>query len=158
MSFADLYVVGEELGKGTFATVFKAFQKSSRNTMAAKILDRTKMSTEVEHFTRRELAIVKQLDGHPCFVKIYDIFEEKTRFVVVMELCEGGPLFSSLSRKVGLEPIESDKILKKCYQLMYDEHEAREVITAMLTGIKHFHDLGIVHRLLAPTLSRYFAS
>ncbi len=39
-----------------------------------------------------QIALPIEMD-HPNIIKLYEVFEWKKQFVIVMELCEGGDLF-----------------------------------------------------------------
>lgn len=45
-----------------------------------------------------EVAVVKQLD-HPNIMKLYEFFEDKRNFYLVMEVYKGGELFDEIINK-----------------------------------------------------------
>jgi len=66
-------------------------------------------------------------------VKLHEIFDEKTRFNLVMELMTGGELF--------------DRIVEKEH---YSEKEAADTIRPIVDAIRYCHEMGIAHRDLKP--------
>ena len=81
---------------------------------------------------KEEINILKQLD-HPYILKLYEIYEDKTRFFVVTELCKGGELFDEL--------IERGK---------YGERDAASALRQILQAIAYCHSKNITHRDLKP--------
>ena len=45
-----------------------------------------------------EIEILKKLD-HPNVLKLYEFYEDKKRFYLVLELCSGGELYDTLTEK-----------------------------------------------------------
>mmetsp|Transcript_10848 Transcript_10848/g.17085 ORF Transcript_10848/g.17085 Transcript_10848/m.17085 type:complete len:183 (+) Transcript_10848:241-789(+) len=79
-----------------------------------------------------EVEILSQID-HPNIVKLFEVFNEKTKFYMVMELMTGGELF--------------DRIVEKEH---YSEKEAADVIRPIVDAIRYCHSMGIAHRDLKP--------
>ncbi|CAB1103672.1 unnamed protein product [Ectocarpus sp. CCAP 1310/34] len=78
------------------------------------------------------MAIMLELD-HPNIIKLLDFFEKKDHFYMVVEKVRGGELF--------------DRIVEK---VVYNEKEARDLVSTLLQAVKYCHDRGIVHRDLKP--------
>ena len=84
------YLVGNEVGRGTFGVVRKGFLRSNFQPVALKFLPKSTiqylnsdMSTEVE--------ILKQL-VHPCVTGLKDVADDANNYIIVMEFAEGGEL------------------------------------------------------------------
>ena len=84
------YLVGNEVGRGTFGVVRKGFLRSNFQPVALKFLPKSAiqflnsdLSTEVE--------ILKQL-AHPCVTGLKDAVDDANNYVIVMEFAEGGEL------------------------------------------------------------------
>ena len=52
---------------------------------------------ELENFWD-EMAILRRLD-HPNILKLFEVFEESNRFLLVTEYCKGGDLFDDIMRR-----------------------------------------------------------
>src|SRR5262245_4525365 len=104
------YRIESELGRGGFATVFKAYQPTLDRYVAIKILraEMVQGSSDLERF-QREARAAARLAGHPNIVTIYD-YGEHDRFVyLVLEYIEG----STLEQRLGqpLPAAEIDQIV-----------------------------------------------
>ena len=61
--------------------------------MAVKIFNKEKMSDEDKISLETEIEILMQID-HPNIVRLLEVFDERDHWCLVMELMEGGDLFS----------------------------------------------------------------
>jgi len=73
---------------------------------------------------RNEVAILRTLD-HPNIVRVYDIFETKRAFYLVMEYCKGKDLYA---------------------RVPYTEAQVAKIMTKLLSAIVYCHQRKIVHR------------
>jgi len=127
-----------ELGTGAFSKVVKATKKTADGSagvaVAVKCISRTtsELKQEDVESLHEEVEVLRSID-HPNVIKLYDFFEEKKMFYMVIELMEGGELF--------------ERIVKKTF---YNEKEARDLIRILLDALAYLHHAGIVHRDLKP--------
>jgi calcium-dependent protein kinase len=68
-----------------------------------------------------EIDILKNLD-HPNIVKLYEVFEDKTKIYLITELCDGGELF--------------DEIIERGN---FTEKDAASVIKQVLSAVSYCH-------------------
>ena len=69
---------------------------------------------------------------HPNIVKLYEVYDMKDQYILIMELCEGGELFQRIAKKkVTLEKIP--KIMRQ-----------------LLEVLAYTHSKGVVHRDIKP--------
>lgn len=78
------------------------------------------------------MEILSQID-HPNIVKLYEIYDSKDKFYMVMELMVGGELFDRI-------------VEKECYS----EKLASDTIRPVIDAIRYCHAMGISHRDLKP--------
>lgn len=81
---------------------------------------------------QNEVEILAQID-HPNVVKLYDTYDEESKFYLVMELMTGGELF--------------DRIIEKEH---YSEKEAADTLRPLVDAIRYCHSMGVAHRDLKP--------
>jgi len=118
------------LGEGSFGTVKLARRKADQVEVAVKVISKAKMkSTEL---FRREIAIMRAMD-HPNIIKLYEIFEDKKRLYLVMEVATGGELFDRI--------VQAKK---------FTEKQAAGVVKQILRALFYMHANHICHRDLKP--------
>ena len=81
---------------GSYAKVYKAIHKPTGETVAVKILNKTKMSAEEIEKTRFEVDVHKRL-FHTNIARIYEFVENDEKMYVFMELCQNGELFNFIN-------------------------------------------------------------
>merc|ERR1712137_1317430 len=86
---------GEKLGAGGFGKVIKGQNKNDQKQRAIKQIP--KNSTAQKAF-RQELEVSACLD-HPSIIRLFDVFEDRLYYYLVLELCEGGELFDAIVAK-----------------------------------------------------------
>ena len=122
------------LGQGASGKVFKGINKrDSSFKVAIKILNKRCMSEGAHLDLIREVKIMKDFE-HPNIVNYFETYDDVTYVYLVMELCEGGDLFS--------RAIEIDQKLS--------EEEASGYIKSLVIALKHIHGKGIMHRDIKP--------
>ena len=93
------YKIKQVIGEGTFSKVKLGINKITKEKVAIKILEKSKI-IEKDDLERifREMKIIKQLN-HENIVKVYDVFENNEYYFIIMDYCEGGELFRIYSFK-----------------------------------------------------------
>lgn len=126
------YAVENLLGKGAYATVWKAVRKSTSQEVALKIL-RMDLSTD-GIFSRfaREVKMMERLE-HPNIAQIFDSHVDHSLGYCAMELIDGVPLQRYL---------KEHKVKKR---QMFD------MICQICSGLSHAHKQGIIHRDVKPS-------
>ena len=104
-------------------------KNAPKNNYAVKIVDKEILTPEDLTALLDEVSILFQLKRCPHITTLYDFFEEKTHYYLVMEIMGGGELF--------------DRIVKKSY---YNESEARGVCKILLESVAFCHDNRVTHR------------
>ena len=73
---------------------------------------------------KNEIAILKKLD-HPHIVRAMETFEHRNQIFIVMELCNGGDLYSR-------DP--------------YTEEAAARIVSSILSALSYMHEHNVAHR------------
>lgn len=126
------YEILREIGRGGFAIVYQARNKSLRRDVAIKMFQpgRIPSRRELQRF-RSEATAVARLN-HPSIVQIFEIGEWAGVPYLALELIEGGTLARKLERAL-LPPLAAAKLIEK-----------------LSRAIQHAHDRGVIHRDLKP--------
>jgi hypothetical protein len=127
------YEILEELGRGGFATVYRALDTTLEREVALKVLDPLLMRDEAwgERF-RREARAVARLK-HPHIVTIHEIGESEGRLFIAMELV-AGPTLKDLIAERG--------------RLSWDQ--TLDVLAQVAEALDYAHGEGVLHRDLKP--------
>ncbi|KAL5099302.1 hypothetical protein RYX36_003629 [Vicia faba] len=136
--FGSKYDVGDEVGRGHFGYTCAAKLKKGDlkgQQVAVKVIPKAKMTSAIAiEDVRREVKILKALNGHKNLVRFHDAYEDHDNVYIVMELCEGGELL--------------DRILSRGGK--YTEEDAKAILRQILNAAAFCHLQGVVHRDLKP--------
>ncbi len=127
------YKILNELGKGGFATVYRALDTTLDRDVALKVLDPLLVRDEtwVTRFHREAKAVARL--KHPHIVTIYEIGEAEDRLFIAMELIEGPSLKERIAERG---------------RLSWDE--TLEIVTQVADALDYAHVKSIIHRDLKP--------
>eukprot|EP01116_Phalansterium_solitarium_P013978 TRINITY_DN3145_c0_g1_i1.p1 TRINITY_DN3145_c0_g1~~TRINITY_DN3145_c0_g1_i1.p1 ORF type:complete len:404 (+),score=68.59 TRINITY_DN3145_c0_g1_i1:133-1344(+) len=125
----DFYVIGKEIGRGTFSVVKRGKNKQTGVEYAIKCIDKKFIKL---HLLQREITIMKQLQ-HPNILPLVDVFESREFIYLVLVLVTGGELFDQIVQNGN-----------------YCEADARNIVTQILSAVSYLHSHGVVHRDLKP--------
>ena len=93
----DIFMDLKKVGSGHFAEVHKAKHKSSGLTCAVKEIDKKKLTHKEISFLRNELLIVSMI-RHPYITEIREVYEQKDKIWISMELITGGELIKYIEK------------------------------------------------------------
>lgn len=124
----------KNLGSGAFADVKLCRVGQTDQRRAVKYIH--KAGLHAQHMDSqlflKEVKVLKDLD-HPNILKCYEIYEDLSKFYVVMEFCEGGELFERIIA------------MKK-----FSESNAAKIMHQLLSAVAYCHGKSVIHRDLKP--------
>lgn len=124
--------IGDVIGVGGMAVVYRARQISLNREVALKVLSPEYGRDEVfvERF-RREGMHVARLD-HPNVIPIFDAGEDKGRLFLAMRFVEG----MTLAERIRVKPLTAEETL--------------QLLKPVADGLDVAHSIGLVHRDIKP--------
>ncbi|ORX48104.1 Pkinase-domain-containing protein [Piromyces finnis] len=128
--------MNDDIGSGSFGTVYKAIRKYDNQEVAVKIVSKKKLvskpGSNLMKYLEREINILKSVK-HKNIIQLYDVYEDSTNVYLVLELANGGELFKRI------------RSLKKL-----TENQTRVVMKQLFKALEYLHNRGIAHRDLKP--------
>ena len=127
------YEIKDVIGRGGMASVYLAFDPSSKRDVAVKVLPRESLGKEANSLERfkKELETIASLE-HPAIVPVYDVGEQDDQPFFVMRYMAGGSL-SIL--------IQEGK---------FSLQDTARIIERITVALDHAHKQGIIHRDIKP--------
>lgn len=131
-SFDKIYSLTEDyLGSGSYSHVFVCIKTRTGQKFAAKIVskdhciprDRILNEVELHHLCRDQKNILN----------LIHFFEERSRYIFVYPVMNGGSLLKHIERKK-----------------IFTESEARDVVKDLTAALNFLHEHGVAHRDLKP--------
>ena len=127
------FILGDEIGKGTFGVVRIATHIITGEKVAVKIFYKEKILEESDRKRlEREIKILKILK-HRNIVHLYNVFQSSSTIYLVMEYIKGKELFEIIVKKKKLSELES---------LQYYQQ--------LISGIEYLGKIRVAHRDLKP--------
>ena len=130
--FAEHYVLGEEIGHGASAVVYRGRDLKRQRDVAIKVLRRELASSIGSERFQREVQIAAGLT-HPHILPILDSGDADGMLFYVMPLLDGEALRARMKRERQLSV-----------------EDALQITRDVASGLQYAHDRGIVHRDVKP--------
>jgi len=122
------------LGTGTFGRVKLVVDTTTQEAYALKMLQKAQIvALRQQRNVMNEKRILLQLN-HPFILKLLSTYKDKNRLYMLMELVQGGEVFSRLQSQGGSVPISDGRFYAAC----------------VLDAMEYMHDRFIVYRDLKP--------
>ncbi|WKY05340.1 hypothetical protein Q1695_005946 [Nippostrongylus brasiliensis] len=122
------YRLGKELGAGNFSKVKLGIHVLTKEKVAVKIMDRTKMDTKAQRLLEREIKAMEQMH-HPNIIRLFECVETLTRTHLVLEYAGGGELYAFVHERGKLS-----------------ENDAKPLFAQIVAAVSHMHKNNLVHR------------
>lgn len=150
------YVIGPEIGKGSFATVYKGHHCRTHAAVAVKSVVRSKLKSKklVENL-EIEISILKNMK-HPHIVGLIDYTQSTTHFHLVMDYCSMGDLSYFIRKRNQLvknHPVITS--LLERYPSPEGSHGLNETLVIhflkqLSSALSFLRDKSLVHRDIKP--------
>jgi serine/threonine-protein kinase CHEK2 len=131
-AFKQKFRIIQQLGKGHFATVYLAVDKTTGHRFAVKRFERRPGDRGKTEGLQQEIAVLMSV-SHPNLLCLKETFDEDDGVYLVLELAPEGELFNWIVMKHKLS-----------------EGETRELFIQLFQGMRYLHERGIVHRDIKP--------
>ncbi|KAJ1301060.1 hypothetical protein OPQ81_003478 [Rhizoctonia solani] len=95
---AHPYVITNEIGKGSFATVYRGYHSETRRAVAIKTISRSILTTKLLDNLESEINILKSLKSKHI-TELTDIVKAQRNIYLIMEFCVGGDLSSYIKHR-----------------------------------------------------------
>ncbi|KAE9551590.1 hypothetical protein FO519_005197 [Halicephalobus sp. NKZ332] len=122
------YRLGKELGAGNFSKVKLGIHCLTKEKVAVKIMDKSKMDQKAQRLLSREVQNMEYLH-HPNVIRLFEVIETLSKMYLVMEYAGGGELYTYVH--------EHGKLT---------EDQAKPIFAQLVSAVGHLHAKGIVHR------------
>lgn len=128
----ERYVIGRQLGQGTFGKVYYARNLSSGQSVAIKMIDKEKiLKVGLMEQIKREISIMR-LVRHPNVLQLFEVMATKSKIYFALEYAKGGELFHKMARA------------------KLNEESARNYFQQLISAMDYCHSRGVYHRDLKP--------
>jgi len=98
----EAYSFEEIIAHGAFGTVWKCVHCATGATVAVKVIERDRFTTDGERIQLvREVEAMKRIE-HPCIVRFYDLFHDDAALCIAMEFVPYGTLSAIMARQGAL--------------------------------------------------------
>ncbi|CAL1531400.1 unnamed protein product [Lymnaea stagnalis] len=122
------YRIRGEIGTGNFSQVKLGIHALTKEKVAIKILDKTKLDQKTQRLLSREITSMERLH-HPNIIRLYEVVETLAKLHIIMEFAGGGELFTKISNEGKLP-----------------EADAKCIFSQLVAAVEHMHDNNIIHR------------
>ena len=130
----EKYQLGQILGRGSFAKVYRAKSLLDNANVAIKVIEKPAIADQTaESLLVREVSAMKRLNAHPNILKIFEVMATRSKIYLVMELAEGGEMFSQITKRGKM----SEAIGRRYFQ-------------ELISALRFCHGNGVTHRDLKP--------
>lgn len=127
------YVVGKQIGAGSFSTVWHARHRVHGTEVAIKEMATSRLNPKLQESLKSEIFILKKVN-HPNIIRLHDMIEEPGKIYIVLEYCKGGDLSMYIQRHQGGIP----------------EATAKYFMQQLAEGLKVLRENNLIHRDLKP--------
>jgi serine/threonine protein kinase len=123
--FVNFYELGDVLGEGGYACVYRARHKRTNESYAVKDVNTSVLEKTNKTALQDEIAAMKLLRGGPHIIRLFDVFIEPDHTFMIMEEMKGGDLLTRISDKEVYTEREARKTCKILFEAMDYIHKKK---------------------------------
>lgn len=143
----------EEIGRGSFATVYQGMHNRTRTFVAIKSVNLSKLNKKLKDNLSSEIDILKGLQ-HPHIVALIDCHESTQHIHLIMEYCALGDLSQFIKKRESLwEHSQTREMIKKYPNApggALNEVVVRHFLKQLASALKFLRDRNLIHRDIKP--------
>ncbi|XP_020971756.1 serine/threonine-protein kinase ATG1c isoform X3 [Arachis ipaensis] len=126
------YIVGREIGSGSFSRVWHGRHKVHGTEVAIKEIATHRLNNKLHDSLMSEIFILKRIK-HPNIIRLHDIIQAPGKIHLVLEYCKGGDLYFYIQRRGRVQ-----------------EATAKHFMQQLADGLQVLRDNNVIHRDLKP--------
>ncbi|KAI8628642.1 Serine/threonine-protein kinase ATG1 [Xylariaceae sp. FL1651] len=147
------FLIGSEIGKGSFAQVYMGKHKVSGAAVAIKSVELARLNKKLKENLYSEIKILKKL-RHPHIVALHDCVESSTHINLIMEYCELGDLSLFIKKRDKLITHPATYDLARKYPSIpgsgLNEVVIRHFLKQLASALQFLREGNFVHRDIKP--------
>ncbi|KAI1131536.1 Serine/threonine-protein kinase ATG1 [Nemania abortiva] len=147
------FLIGAEIGKGSFAQVYMGKHKVSGEAVAIKSVELARLNKKLKENLYSEIKILKKL-RHPHIVALHDCVESSTHINLIMEYCELGDLSLFIKKRDKLITHPATCDLARKYPSVpgsgLNEVVIRHFLKQLASALQFLREGNFVHRDIKP--------
>ncbi|KAI0390247.1 Serine/threonine-protein kinase ATG1 [Xylariaceae sp. FL0594] len=147
------FLIGSEIGKGSFAQVYVGKHKVSGAAVAIKSVELARLNKKLKENLYSEIKILKKL-RHPHIVALHDCVESSTHINLIMEYCELGDLALFIRKRDKLITHPATCDLARKYPSVpgsgLNEVVIRHFLKQLASALQFLRNSDLVHRDIKP--------
>lgn len=146
--------MGSEIGRGSFANVYKGHYVPTRSTIAIKAVQRAKLNKKLLTNLESEIIILKTMT-HPHIVRLLDYQKTSAYFFLIMEYCSLGDLSFFFRKRHEISnslPLIASMFKRYPSTSEHGLHEdlARHFLKQLASALEFLRERQLVHRDIKP--------
>ncbi|KAI0672360.1 Pkinase-domain-containing protein [Trametes maxima] len=150
------YVIVGDLGKGSFATVYRGYHEQTHQQVAIKTVNRSGLSPKLFDNLQGEIEILKSL-SHRHITRLLDVIRAERNIYLIMEFCAGGDLANYIKKRGRVEGLEY--VPSPGAALTYYPHPksgglseivVRSFLRQLARAVKFLRQRNLIHRDIKP--------
>ncbi|KAG1737803.1 kinase-like protein [Suillus lakei] len=150
------YIIVSDIGKGSFATVYKGYHEDTHHQVAIKSVRRDILTAKLFDNLQSEIEILKSL-SHRHITKLIDIVRAERNIYLIMEYCAGGDLTNYIKKRGRVEGLEYAPSPGAALQYYphprtggLDEIVVRSFLRQLARALKFLRQRNLIHRDIKP--------